>query len=693
MNASPASNHHLASPRYRPDIDGLRAIAVLSVVAYHAFPNLVRGGFVGVDIFFIISGYLITSIILESLENKTFSFWEFYARRIRRIFPALLLVLISCFVAGWFVLLPDEYKQLGKHVTGGAGFVSNLLLWQEAGYFDSAAETKLLLHLWSLGVEEQFYIAWPLLLFLAWRRINIVKFIGIILLASFGMNISTVNGNSIAAFYSPFARFWELMLGGLLAYLAIHRWEWRHLWHGQPGLHQGAEVSVASEIKKTRELLSVTGFVLIAIGIFALNKELAFPGWWVLFPTVGATMMIAAGNNTWLNRTLLANRIVVWVGLISYPLYLWHWPLLTFARILESATPSYAVRIAAISLSIFLAALTYKLVERPLRFGSHGTVKALVLSVLMLAAGGIGIGIYQKNGLAGRAAIQVAGPEQQIHVDDVSMHNQENCTASSEYPYRALNKDFFCMQSSTDSRRPTDVVIGDSHSYPMYFGLYDHYVKQRGERLLLLGAPGCPPFRGLESFEKGSRDSCRKLMDTMLSRIEESREVKTVILVNRGPLYVSGTGYGEGDEHRRVIQRVGETTAKSNSAIYKAALLETIREIKSHNKNIVLVMSPPELGFEPKACLNNRPVSWNKRSLENCGITYADYLARTAEYRQIISDVLKEIPDIFVVDPSKVLCDNTFCTAFSNGYFLYGDNNHFSPTGASKVIAASALPY
>lgn len=693
MNTQQKTDHRLASPRYRPDIDGLRAVAVLAVVAFHAFPDMVQGGFVGVDIFFIISGYLITTIILESLDNKKFSFWEFYARRIRRIFPALALVLITCLVAGWFVLLPDEYKQLGKHVAGGAGFVSNLVLWREAGYFDNAAETKILLHLWSLGVEEQFYVFWPLMLFLAWRRINIFRFIVVILLLSFGINISTVGTNSVAAFYSPLARFWELMLGGILAYLAIHRWEWKRLWQGQLNVHPEGGISLANEIKRSRELLSVTGFVLIAIGIFALNKELAFPGWWVLFPTVGAAMLIAAGNNTWLNRKLLANRVAVWIGLISYPLYLWHWPLLTFARLLESGTPPYAVRAAAILLSILLASLTYKLVERPARFGSHGTVKALILSVLMLVAGGIGVAIYQKNGLPERAAIQLAGPQQKIHVDDVSMHNYENCTASSEYPYKALNKDFFCMQSSADSRQPTNVVIGDSHSYPMYFGLYDHYVKQRGERLLLLGAPGCPPFRGVESFEKGSADSCRKLMDTMLSRIEKDSEVKTIILVNRGPLYVTGTGYGEGDEHQRQIRWAKETVTASNAEIYKEALLETIREIHSYHKKVILVMSPPELGFEPKACLNSRPFSMSNRSLENCGIAYSDYLARTKEYRRIISDVAQAIPDIFVVDPSKVLCDGTFCTAFSDGYFLYGDNNHLSPTGASSVIADSKVPY
>lgn len=154
---------HLSHPKYRPDIDGLRAIAILSVVVFHAFPSWIKGGFIGVDVFFVISGFLISTIIFENLDKGTFSLTEFYARRIKRIFPALILVLVACFAFGWFALLADEYQQLGKHIAGGAAFISNFVLWDESGYFDNAADTKPLLHLWSLGVEEQFYIIWPLL--------------------------------------------------------------------------------------------------------------------------------------------------------------------------------------------------------------------------------------------------------------------------------------------------------------------------------------------------------------------------------------------------------------------------------------------------------------------------------------------------------------------------------------------------
>ncbi|RYY63558.1 MAG: acyltransferase, partial [Comamonadaceae bacterium] len=229
-------------PKYRPDIDGLRAVAVLSVLGFHAFPQWVKGGFIGVDIFFVISGFLISTIIFGSLQGKGFSYAEFYARRIKRIFPALVVVMAATFAFGWYILLPGEWQQLGKHVAAGAGFVSNFAFWGEAGYFDNAAETKPLLHLWSLAIEEQFYIFWPLLLGLAWkRRWRMLAVIGAVAAASFLLNVSTIHSHRTAAFYSPLSRFWELMAGGMLAYMRLHK---PHL------------------LVKQRNLQAIAGFVL-----------------------------------------------------------------------------------------------------------------------------------------------------------------------------------------------------------------------------------------------------------------------------------------------------------------------------------------------------------------------------------------------------------------------------------------------
>lgn len=273
---------------------------------------------------FVISGFLISSIIFKGLERGTFRFVDFYVRRIRRIFPALLLVLAASGVMGWAVLLPDEYAQLGKHIAAGAGFVSNLVLWAEASYFDSAAELKPLLHLWSLGVEEQFYILWPLLAWIAWRvRIGFLWPVVLLAGASFGLCVYRLDGDPVGAFYSPLTRFWELLAGSALAWLTLR--------------NERAEcvLDVFGNDVLGRALLSASGILLLACGFVLIDRRSAFPGILALLPVLGAVLLIAAGERAWFNRVVLSNPLLVWIGLISYPLYLWHWPLLAFARIAE----------------------------------------------------------------------------------------------------------------------------------------------------------------------------------------------------------------------------------------------------------------------------------------------------------------------------------------------------------------------
>src|ERR1700756_2738819 len=301
---------------YRPDIDGLRAIAVGAVLAFHTFPNIFKGGFVGVDVFFVISGFLISGIIVDDIEEDRFSYFDFYKRRIRRIFPALLTVIAATLIVGWYVLLPDEFRRVGKDLAAGAGFATNFILWGEAGYFDAASDTKPLLHLWSLAIEEQFYIVWPLVLGLVWKRQRGLLLAPLsIASVSFAYNVFSIQQHHAdAAFYSPLSRFWELMLGGVLAYLVRQKAQW---------------------LSGFRGLQAAFGLLLIAISIFFLNKVAAFPGFWALVPTLGAFFVISAGGYNWIGKRILGNPIMVGVGLISYPLYLWHWPILAFAKIVK----------------------------------------------------------------------------------------------------------------------------------------------------------------------------------------------------------------------------------------------------------------------------------------------------------------------------------------------------------------------
>lgn len=373
MNNNQTQSLH---PEYRPDIDGLRAVAVLAVVIFHAFPSSLKGGFIGVDIFFVISGFLISTIIYKGLQTGTFSFADFYSRRIRRIFPALLVVISSTFAFGFFILSADEFSRLGKLVAAGIGFVANLVLWSEAGYFDAETATKPLLHLWSLGIEEQFYVVWPLLLLFAWKRkFKLLAVISIALALSFISNILGIRNDPVATFYSPLTRMWELLFGGLLAWVMVFRKESFTCFNSK----MNAYLSSMNFINKTRyerlfpNLLSTTGIILFLIGFLEISEESYFPGFWALMPTFGTVLIIMAGTEAWINKKILSNKVAVWFGLISYPLYLWHWPLLSYGRIFYDKTPPSGFRWIAILLSILLAWLTVKYIEKPLRYSKKKT--------------------------------------------------------------------------------------------------------------------------------------------------------------------------------------------------------------------------------------------------------------------------------------------------------------------------------
>jgi peptidoglycan/LPS O-acetylase OafA/YrhL len=355
-------------PQYRSDIDGLRALAVLPVLGFHAFPRWVSGGFIGVDIFFVISGFLISSIIFSAQEAGRFSYAEFYARRIRRIFPAMLLVLTVTFLMGWFLLLPDEYRLLGRHLLAGSAFVSNLVLWRESGYFEAAAETKPLLHFWSLAVEEQFYLVWPALLGFVWgRKWNPLPAIVAIAAASFAHSLQAGTDDPTLAFYSPLSRFWELLSGGTLAYLARRR---------------------PQALRAPVTLQSLFGLALLVMALALIHRDRPFPGWWALLPVAGTVLLISAGPDAWVNRHILSMRPLVWIGLISYPLYLWHWPLLTILS-LTKLEPTNLEKAAVLCLAFILAGLTFVAIEKPIRKGSSWVGRLLLMNLVIFAIGGV----------------------------------------------------------------------------------------------------------------------------------------------------------------------------------------------------------------------------------------------------------------------------------------------------------------
>lgn len=518
----PSEQTHLTHPKYRADIDGLRAIAVLSVVGFHASPYWIKGGFIGVDIFFVISGYLISSIIFSSLNKGTFSFSEFYARRIKRIFPALILVLSASFAFGWFALLPDEYKQLGKHIASGSGFMSNFFFWQEAGYFDNAAETKPLLHLWSLGIEEQFYIIWPLLLYFAWKwRINFLILAISVVVISFSTNISIHLSDRVQDFYSPLTRFWELMMGSILAYFTLQKID---LW-GKAAQFIRTTFGITSTLAKPAEISlknaqSLVGALLIGMAVLLVTKDRLFPGWWALLPTVGAYLIISAGQHAWLNRTVLSHRVLVWFGLISYPLYLWHWPLLSFVRILEGETVSLAIRIFTILASIFLSWMTYKFIEKPFRFGKFSKVKSYSLIFLMVIVGFMGFNSFKSGGFGFRLP-KVMQELTQFSPDKGIVIIGGPCFLNPEQNY----SDFKSCKSSTDKVIKKSILLwGDSNAAHLYPG----YKASFGKEFNIIGrtASSCAPILNVEVKE---RHHCKEINDFVFEFIKKERPSKIVL--------------------------------------------------------------------------------------------------------------------------------------------------------------------
>ncbi len=676
LAAMTTPKHHLSHPKYRPDIDGLRAVAVLSVVAFHAFPSWMKGGFVGVDVFFVISGFLISTIIFDNLDKGTFSFAEFYARRIKRIFPALLLVFIASFAFGWFALLADEYKQLGKHIAAGAGFVSNLVLLSEAGYFDNSAETKPLLHLWSLGIEEQFYIVWPFVLWFAWKRkFNLLTLTVIVTLISFSLNLKGIRQDAVATFYSPQTRFWEMLSGSLLAWFAIYK---KNAYYSYTLRIDGWLVkviyreSVEADGKTLSNLIAFVGSLLLAYGFWRITKEISFPGKWAVIPVLGAIFIILAGPKAWINRKILSNKIVVWFGLISFPLYLWHWPLLSFARIVESVVPNRSIRIAAVVLSILLAWLTYKLVERPIRLGKGGKAKIWVLVVLMALMGILGYTTYIKDGYASRSRIKgfVNNTNELLRTpasDDACLSYVD--LKSPLFPY--------CRFTNVSSDE-TVAVIGDSHAHVAYPGISE-FLASRGKNTVLLANSGCPPFLGSPTGNNQTElDACTDRVEQLLKVVESKKDIKKIFVFTRGPSYTTNTEPLSGDK------KLGVSSIPLHQFFNSAQ--SSFDRLKSKDKTIFYVGENPELNFHPESCLA-RPF---KVVTKKCTLLKETVYARQAEYRKSFSN----LRNITYIDSIPVFCRSDKCIIFDeNGSLLYADDDHLSVAGSRFQVNNLLAPY
>ncbi|WMN20277.1 acyltransferase family protein [Pseudomonas piscis] len=665
----------LEHPKYRADIDGLRAIAVLAVVAFHAFPSLIRGGFVGVDVFFVISGFLISTIVFGSLEKNVFSFREFYARRIKRIFPALLLVLASSFSFGWFALLADEYKQLGRHIAAGAAFISNFALWSEAGYFDRSAEVKPLLHLWSLGVEEQFYIVWPLLLWVAWkRRVSFLLVAILIAVISFCFNVLEVRKDPVATFYFPQTRFWELLCGSILAWLGLHRKE--QFFNFKVAVGRAIRKillsrSAGSEVAIFANVASALGFVFLIFGFWRINHGLAFPGVWALAPVLGATLIIAAGPEAWLNRRILSNRLCVWFGLISFPLYLWHWPILSFLRIIESDMPSPGVRIAAVLLAIGLAWITYRFIERQVRSAGRDKLKLRVLVLLMGGCALVGIITYGSDGFESRKGLAKTADSIELARDyPHKPYRNEAC----DRMYPELKSLFFCQVSK--SSPPEVLILGDSHS--------NQYYKSFARKLsrlsvMNLGEQNCLPFSTSKYMDSVA---CKAKFESVVEFAVNTQSIKVIYLSGYWSA-LAAAGFSIENENYRLPKSLAEESA--NSFVKNGRRLLSI--LSETGKKIILIEDTPDLDFNIRSCFNIRPLTLVERPpREYCAVSRSEYESRYKTYADTLFRITSAAPAVEVYSPMNLLCDKGSCAASRQGKPIYYNSDHLTLFGADLVV-------
>lgn len=598
--------------------------------------------------FFVISGYLITSIILSSSAAGQFTVSGFYRRRIQRIFPALILVVGFTLAAGWFVLLPLEYAAVGKHAGAASVFIPNIVLWSEAGYFDVDSMRKPLLHLWSLGVEEQFYVLWPLILIVT-VRMKVAPLIVVVALlcTSFAMSIAAISDQA-SSFFLPQYRVWELLLGAVLSAL-----------HQRPDMPKGI-------LSKTGGMLATVGIGLMCLATFVITKERAFPGWWALLPTVGSALVIASSPANWVNRTILGNPVMVFIGKISFPLYLWHWPLLSMARIAEVTEPSIKIRLSAVAVSVLLAWLTHEFVEKKLRY-HPSKILPYGLFASLLVLGALGMAVSKLEGVPSRTEALNEKSHQFLWQEN-GYFKQFNCP-------KGHGRKKYCLYNGKEAQV---AVLGDSHSGNAFVSLVQHY-KNSQTGVVRLAQPNCPPLFNVTNSLFEEADKCLSANNGNINWVIQNTNIHTVYLSSMGPMYLLE------NSPRYRMASLDNPELNSHKAIFAAGLRASVERLIKAGKNVVVVVDWPGLSYQPKECLDLRPFRLTKYQQHPCTMPREHYEKKSKEYRQILFSLAEEFPSLLYWNTVPVFCGKKVCHAMHEGRILYRDPGHLSIWGSQYL--------
>jgi peptidoglycan/LPS O-acetylase OafA/YrhL len=635
--------------QYRREVDGLRTLAVVPVILFHAGFNFFSGGFVGVDIFFVISGYLITTILVSEKEYGTFSLINFYERRARRILPALFVVMFFCLPCAWLWLLPQDMERFARSLVAVSTYTSNILFWFESGYFDTSAEFKPLLHTWSLAVEEQYYLFFPIFLTLIWKlgRKNIFVILVFISILSLGVAQWGASAKPASTFYFLPTRAWEFLIGSLVSlYLGSKR---------------------PPDNRFINEVSSFTGLTLIIFSIFFFNKQTPFPSFYTLAPTVGAALIILSASPQTAVGKLLGTKAFVGVGLISYSMYLWHQPLFAFARHGTTDEPSKLLMSTLILATAVLGYISWRFIERAFRSKEEYTQRFIFRWSAIGSIFFILVGLAQIN-YKYKTYWEVLNPTYQNLPVALETGALKECPKPHSMPTIA------CKVHGSGKTRV--VLWGDSHAG----ALASEIPNIEGVEFYVLTLQGCPPLLGVRRFDGlGSSINCNKI-SVLNSYAEYIKAVNPnfVILAGRWTLYINGwqNNGALNPQHHFLSTSDSESEPKpftERKTIFEEQLKTTIKYFSPKSKVLIVSQAPDfsNYGFKGMERFNvSAPVAeinhWHEGEL--------DVLER-----------MRQLDGLIVIDSKSPFCNSSVCQTREHGVLLYTDDNHLSTPAIKKV--------
>jgi len=647
---------------YRSEIDGLRALAVLPVIFFHAGFASFSGGYVGVDVFFVISGYLITSIILNEKQNNNFTLLNFYERRARRILPALFLVMLATIPLGWILMLPDQFVDFGKSLYATSLFSSNILFWLQSGYFDGPAELKPLLHTWSLAVEEQYYLFFPVFVILIW---NLGKNWMVVLISVIGV-LSLITAQ-VASHESPSANFyllptriWELVLGVLAAFYLLNR---------PPNFRIFGKVS--------SDILSILGLGMIFLSVFSFNEFTPFPSFYSLLPTVGTLLIILFATKSTKVGKVLSLSPVVGVGLISYSLYLWHQPLFAFARIRNFGDLSNGVSFFLIVLSFILAFLSWKYLEKSFRNrnGFFTRKKIYMFSLLgIIFFSSVGLLISLNEGYKSRFNI----PED-IY-DSFSKPSIADCF---DLDNIHLRENWGCKLGK-NKERIDYLLFGDSHSLS-FKEVFHEAGELEGKQIFFTGASGCPPMINLTPVREDQAIKNCKELNARVQNFVIKQGIKNIFLVARWSYYTDG-GYDSNNMQYLKSEGLKGLDKDTSRLVFERSLVDTLKFYKSNGIKVHLITQVPSQKVNAKDAYfhayrdQDTPDSLDKK-------LYQFSVSRESheELQLYTKSLFKENSShMTIYNFDDIFCKERCLIGNSKGSFYY-DDHHLSSNGVSLI--------